>query len=212
MRRVAVGVAACVALAIGLSACSSTVSQDRPVTSTSDAAAAHNDADVAFLQQMIPHHAQAIEMSNLLLTKAGADPQVVAQALSIRIKQASEIEMMRGWLTTWGLGPTAEQQPHHSGQCGMVSPAELAALNDAEGNAKNRLYLELMITHHEGAIAMARTEADFGQSSFATDFARGIMSSQQREIDVMRTMLTPEITVNTAPVVLALARPPLGSG
>lgn len=182
---------------MGLNACSSTAPQDRLVPSTRGAGI-HNDADVAFLQQMIPHHAQAVELSDLLLTKPAADPQVVAQAVSIRIAQASEIDMMRGWLTTWGIDLAAMPQSHAPG-CGMVSSAELAALNDAEGNAADRLYLELMITHHEGAIAMARTEADSGQSSYAMDFAQGIMSSQQREIDVMRTMLTPDITVNTSP-------------
>lgn len=197
IRRLTVAVAACVALAMGLNACSSTAPQDRLVPSTRGAAI-HNDADVAFLQQMIPHHAQAVELSDLLLTKPAADPQVVAQAVSIRIAQASEIDMMRGWLTTWGVDLAAMPQRHAPG-CGMVSSAELAALNDAEGNAADRLYLELMITHHQGAITMARTEADSGQSSYAMDFAQGIMSSQQREIDVMRTMLTPDITVNTSP-------------
>lgn len=180
---------------MGLNACSSTAPQDRLVPSTLGAGI-HNDADVAFLQQMIPHHAQAVELSDLLLTKPAADPQVVAQAVSIRIAQASEIDMMRGWLTTWGVDLAAVPQRHAPG-CGMVSSAELAALNDAEGDAADRLYLESMITHHEGAIAMARAES--GQSSYAMDFAQGIMSSQQREIDVMRTMLTPDITVNTSP-------------
>lgn len=198
MRRVAVSVAACVALAAGLNACSSTASPDGLAASRHGVAAVHNDADVAFLQQMIPHHAQAVEMSDLLLAKPSVDPQVVAQAVSIRIAQASEVDMMRGWLTTWGIDLAALPQCHAPG-CGMVSSVELAALNDAEGNAADRLYLELMITHHEGAIAMARSEVDAGQNSFAGDFAQGIMSSQQREIDVMRTMLTPAITVNTSP-------------
>ena len=72
-------------------------------------------------------------------------------------------------------------------------------MNDAEGNTAHRLYLELMIYSSKGAIAMARTEVDAGQNSFAVDFAQGIVSSQQREIDVMRLMLTPAITGNTSP-------------
>jgi len=196
MRWATVGIPACVALIGWLGACSATdrVAQDRPGPSTSSASV-HNDADVAFLQQMIPHHAQAIEMSDLLLGKSGADPQVVAQARSIRIEQATEIAMMRGWLTTWGVGPAAGQQSHQAGRCGMVASADLAAFKDAANVTAGRLYLELMITHHAGAIAMARAEADAGRSPFATDFARGIMSSQQREIDVMRSMSTPDIPV-----------------
>lgn len=138
-------------------------------------------------------------MSNVLEAKPGTDPQVVAQARSIQIRQASEITMMRGWLTTWGVGTQAGQQPNHSGMCGMVSPADLAALNGAGNAAADRLYLELMIAHHAGAIVMARNEADAGMSPFATDFARGIMSSQQPEIDVMRSMATPDNPVTEAP-------------
>lgn len=187
-----VGITACIALVLGLSACSDTA----PV-SRRDIAVTHNDADVAFLQQMIPHHAQAIEMSDLLVTKSDADPQVTAQAVSISSRQASEIEMMRGWLALWGVGPAAAQQ-HHPNQCGMVSSAELTALQNAGDAAANRLYLELMIAHHAGAIKMARTEVDAGHSRYATDFAQGIISSQQREIDVMRSMSTPGIAVDEA--------------
>ncbi len=187
-----VGITACIALVLGLSACSDTA----PV-SRRDIAVTHNDADVAFLQQMIPHHAQAIEMSDLLVTKSDADPQVAAQAVSISSRQASEIEMMRGWLALWGVGPAAAQQ-HHPNQCGMVSSADLTALQNAGDAAANRLYLELMIAHHAGAIKMARTEVDAGHSRYATDFAQGIISSQQREIDVMRSMSTPGIAVDEA--------------
>ena len=187
-----VGITACIALVLGLSACSDTA----PV-SRRDIAVTHNDADVAFLQQMIPHHAQAIEMSDLLVTKSDAAPQVAAQAVSISSRQASEIEMMRGWLALWGVGPAAAQQ-HHPNQCGMVSSADLTALQNAGDAAANRLYLELMIAHHAGAIKMARTEVDAGHSRYATDFAQGIISSQQREIDVMRSMSTPGIAVDEA--------------
>ncbi|ABM14477.1 MULTISPECIES: DUF305 domain-containing protein [Mycolicibacterium] len=187
-----VGITACIALVLGLSACSDTA----PV-SRRDIAVTHNDADVAFLQQMIPHHAQAIGMSDLLVTKSDAAPQVAAQAVSISSRQASEIEMMRGWLALWGVGPAAAQQ-HHPNQCGMVSSADLTALQNAGDAAANRLYLELMIAHHAGAIKMARTEVDAGHSRYATDFAQGIISSQQREIDVMRSMSTPGIAVDEA--------------
>ena len=187
-----VGITACIALVLGLSACSDTA----PVSGR-DIAVTHNDADVAFLQQMIPHHAQAIGMSDLLVTKSDAAPQVAAQAVSISSRQASEIEMMRGWLALWGVGPAAAQQ-HHPNQCGMVSSADLTALQNAGDAAANRLYLELMIAHHAGAIKMARTEVDAGHSRYATDFAQGIISSQQREIDVMRSMSTPGIAVDEA--------------
>ncbi|BBY31505.1 DUF305 domain-containing protein [Mycolicibacterium sediminis] len=200
MKWAPIGIAVCMALVLGLSGCNGTdqAVQDSRGSSTSDAVD-HNDADVAFLQQMIPHHAQAIEMSDVLLATSGVSPQIAAQARSIKVRQTSEIAMMRGWLTTWATGPAAVQPPHHSGQCGMVSPRELAALHDAESAVADRLYLELMISHHAGAIAMARVETGAGRSAFATDYARGIMSSQQREIDVMRSMSKPDIPVTDPP-------------
>ena len=111
--------------------------------------------------------------------------------------EACEGEMKGGGQALWGVGPAAAQQ-HHPNQCGMVSSADLTALQNAGDAAANRLYLELMIAHHAGALKMARTEVDAGHSRYATDFAQGIISSQQREIDVMRSMSTPGIAVDEA--------------
>ncbi len=105
---------------------------------------------------------------------------------------------MKGGGQAWGGGGQAAAQQHHPNQCGMVSSADLTALQNAGDAAANRLYLELMIAHHAGALKMARTEVDAGHSRYATDFAQGIISSQQREIDVMRSMSTPGIAVDEA--------------
>ncbi|QIV82490.1 DUF305 domain-containing protein [Mycolicibacterium frederiksbergense] len=216
------GVAALTASALFVSACSGTASTGEAssvTTSVSTSASAsadagtHNDADVAFAQGMIPHHEQAIEMSDMLLWKQGVDPAVVSLADTIKGAQAPEIETMQGWLQQWGVpaapATSGADMPGHNmpghdmsggggmgdmpgmggGGHGMMSEADMAALQNAQGAEAGRLFLEQMITHHEGAIVMAQQEIDNGQFPAAVDMARSIVSSQQAEIEKMRTLL-----------------------
>ena len=88
---------------------------------TSADASAHNDADVMFAQMMIPHHSQAVQMSDILLAKQGVDPKVVQLATEIKAAQAPEIAQMQGWLTSWGNPATAPMD--HDSMQGMVSAA-----------------------------------------------------------------------------------------
>lgn len=159
-------------------------------------AQAHNDADVMFAQGMIPHHQQAIEMSDMLLAKQGIDPGVVSLANQIKAAQGPEIEQMQGWLADWGVAATAPGggMPGHDmgdmGGQGMMSEQDMAALRDAQGVDASRLFLTQMIEHHKGAITMAQTEVDKGQFSTAVEMARSIITSQQKEIDTMQQMLS----------------------
>jgi uncharacterized protein (DUF305 family) len=165
-------------------------------------AQAHNDADVTFTQGMIPHHQQAVEMSDMLLAKEGIDPRVVSLAQEIKVAQAPEIETMRGWLTQWGVagappmtgGMPGHDMPSHGGMPpmsgdGMMSPADMAALQGAQGTEASRLFLTQMIEHHKGAISMAQTEIDNGGYGPAIEMARQISSSQQEEITAMEQLL-----------------------
>ena len=173
--------------------------------STSANASSHNDADVAFAQGMIPHHEQAIEMSDMILGKQGGDPAVVSLAREIKAAQTPEIEKMQGWLQEWGVSSapaTSTSMPGHSmpghdmsgggmgdmpgmgsGGHGMMSEADMAALQNAQGTEAGKLFLEQMIKHHEGAITMAQQEIDNGQFPDAVGMARTIVTSQQAEID-----------------------------
>ncbi|MBU8811712.1 DUF305 domain-containing protein [Mycolicibacterium goodii] len=180
--------------------------------------AAHNDADVMFAQGMIPHHQQAIEMSDMLLGKQGIDPEVVSLANEIKNAQWPEIEQMQGWLEQWGVSdtpaPSSTGTPGHQmpggmgdtpghqmpggmgdmpgmggGGHGMMSEADMAALQNAQGAEASRLFMTQMIEHHKGAIMMAQQEIDNGQFPAAVDMARNIVSSQQAEIDTMQAML-----------------------
>lgn len=165
--------------------------------STSETAAAHNDADVAFARDMIPHHEQAIVMSDIILAKQGIDSRVTELATEIKAAQDPEIETMRGWLREWGSPP---MPPGHEGHdmsggmsaheaMGMMTDEQLEALRQAQGADAGRLFLDGMIEHHEGAVRMAQSELTSGQSEAAKQLAREIIESQQREIEAMKAIL-----------------------
>jgi uncharacterized protein (DUF305 family) len=212
-QRVGIAAAAAAALVI-LSACSNGDTQAQTSTSAGSpsasssaapAAEAHNDADVAFAQGMIPHHQQAIEMSDMLLGKQGVDPRVITLANQIKAAQGPEIDQMKGWLNQWGSSTTTSSpsstmpdMPGHDmsgggmpGMAGhgMMSDQDMAALQEAQGVEASRLFLTQMIQHHEGAITMAKEELDIGQFPAAVALARSIVSSQQQEITEMKGML-----------------------
>jgi len=161
----------------------------------------HNEADVMFAQHMIPHHQQAIEMSDIVLARNGVDPRVTDLATAIKAAQGPEIKEMQGWLGQWGNPPMPpmESGEGHSGHdmggmsgdaMGMMSDEEMAALKNADGAEASRLFLTGMIGHHEGAIDMAQTEIKDGKFAPAVDMARAIVKTQQEEIDTMKGLLT----------------------
>ena len=163
-------------------------------------AATHNDADVMFAQHMIPHHQQAIEMSDIVLAKQGIDPRVTDLATEIKAAQGPEIKQMSDWLAQWGnpAMPPMQAGEGHEGHdtgamsgdaMGMMSAEQLTALKNANGADATRLFLTGMIGHHEGAIEMARTEITNGTFAPAVEMARAIVKTQQAEIDTMKGIL-----------------------
>lgn len=152
-----------------------------------DSSSAHNGEDVMFAQHMIPHHSQAVEMTDILLAKDGVDARVTELAKEIRAAQAPEIEQMQGWLTSWGNPPMPAMD--HGSMEGMVADGDIEKLRDAPGPEATKLFLDQMIGHHEGAITMAQGVLDGGQFEPAKTMARAIIDSQQREIDEMKTIL-----------------------
>jgi uncharacterized protein (DUF305 family) len=145
---------------------------------------------------MIPHHEQAVSMSDIILAKQGIDPRVVELANQIKAAQGPEITTMQGWLTEWGAQTPAGHEGHDmSGDpaahaaMGMMSEAQLEQLRQAQGVDAARQFLTGMIAHHEGAVTMAQTEVDTGQAEDAVRLAREIIETQQREIDTMKGIL-----------------------
>jgi uncharacterized protein (DUF305 family) len=192
--------AAALVTALLLTACGSDNGHDDgahgggDTTSTENAApdAEHNAADVAFAQDMIPHHQQAVEMSQLAADRAES-AEVLELAEEIEGAQAPEITLMTGWLQEWDEDLPGEDDGHgddHSAAMpGMLSDAQMAELADASGPAFDTRFLELMIEHHEGAIEMSRTQLAEGSYGPATELAEEIIAAQQAEIDRMNVLL-----------------------
>lgn len=183
MRRLLL-MAAVAMLALVLAACGD---DDEPAVQPP--ATDHNTADVAFAHGMIPHHEQAIAMSDLALQR-GSNAKVKDLANRIKQAQGPEIDKMKGWLSGWGEPPTASGGEHGGGhQSGMLSGSELRQLGAASGAQFDKLFLEGMIRHHEGAIKMAQDGLNQGMFLDAKALARQIIDAQQAEINEMKGLL-----------------------
>ncbi|MDQ1595005.1 MAG: hypothetical protein QOH40_1561 [Arthrobacter pascens] len=160
-----------------------------PATSAPAAAADHNAADVTFAQMMIPHHAQAVEMSDMMLKKQDIPAEITALATKIKAAQGPEIERMTGWLKSWN-EPTQMPSGHIShSMSGMMGDEDMKKLDTAQGTAAARLFLNQMIAHHEGAIMMAKTENTAGKNPDAVQLSRDIVTAQEAEIQEMQKLL-----------------------
>lgn len=150
-------------------------------------------ADIKFMQGMIGHHAQAVEMVALINDRT-ADPQMKKLGLRIQISQEDEMNMMRKWLSDRGAaipGPHAHHEPGGM-MPGMLTPEEMQALADAKGVAFDRLFLMGMIKHHGGALSMVDElfkTPGAGQESGIFAFASDVEADQKMEIERMGLML-----------------------
>lgn len=190
--------------AVGLGACSGSgdhsgmSAMSSSTTAAIPASADFNATDVGFAQGMIPHHAQAIEMADLALTNT-TNPEVLSLANAIKAAQSPEIETLSGWLRQWGqpvpsieMGSMDHDMSGMDGMMmdGMMSKADMERLESSTGTEFDRLWLELMIQHHEGAVKMSNSEVGGGKNPDAITLARRIISSQQAEITTMESLLT----------------------
>jgi len=157
-----------------------------------------NDADVAFATNMMQHHAQALQMVDFTMGH-DLDPEVQQLADDIRAAQTPEIEKMADWLLDWDQ-PVPETVRDHanadgggmdmgSDGPGMMSADDLQSLEQAEGTDFQQMWLEMMIEHHEGAIAMAEEEQKSGEHPQAIAMAEDIAGAQAEEISTMKDLL-----------------------
>ena len=170
--------------------------------------------DVRFMQHMIVHHAQAVEMVALLETH-GADPTVGLMGRRIALSQEAEIALMRGWLAERGQSETMADRAGHAGHggmdhamhtgpaapdpddvapmAGMLTPRQMRTLAEARGVAFDRLFLTGMILHHQGALDMVddlMAQPDAANDTLLSDFAASVVADQQAEILRMQSLLS----------------------
>ncbi|GAA3747030.1 DUF305 domain-containing protein [Plantactinospora mayteni] len=165
-------------------------------TSAPASTAGHNQADIAFAQGMIPHHQQAVQMAELAESRA-SDPQVKSLASKIKAAQQPEIDQMTAWLREWGMptappstgGHTTHGSAPGGATPGMMTDQDMAAMERATGNEFDRMFLEMMIRHHQGAVQMATTETAQGQNPAAKRLAEKINADQTAEISQMQNLL-----------------------
>ena len=169
-----------VVAAILLSGCSSGDHHDAMDMPTATPGSAFSSTDLMFAEMMIPHHQQALVMSELALTRS-TNSDVLALAKEISAAQAPEIEQMKSW------GATGEMHAGHQ-MDGMLSDDELAALEAASGSEFDRLFLEGMIKHHQGAIDMAQMVLA-SENAEVKALGESIVATQQAEIERMQELL-----------------------
>lgn len=180
--------AAATAVALTLGACGSTTSATTAdQTSTATSASEVNPHDAMFVAMMIPHHEQAIEMSDLVPSRSDSQ-EVKDLARQIKDAQGPEIEQMSGWLREWGMTAGGMDHSGH-GMDGMMSDAEMIELKGLSGAAFDTKWLEMMIEHHEGAITMAEGVRKNGSDQRVRDLADAIIEGQEKEITQMKGML-----------------------
>lgn len=168
-------------------------------------------ADVAFMQHMIVHHAQAVEMVELLEAR-GSHPTVKSLGRRIALSQQAEMDLMRGWLSDRGQSLELAGSGHaamdhgghagmnHSGRAaedapvmaGMLSPRQMRTLAESSGQAFDRLFLEGMIQHHQGALNMVDellAQPGAGEDTLLSDFTTSVVADQSAEILRMQSLL-----------------------
>ncbi|MFC0627516.1 DUF305 domain-containing protein [Kribbella deserti] len=146
--------------------------------------------DVKFLQDMMLHHQQAVQMTEWAKTRA-ANASVKSLAERIRVGQKPEIDAMRVMLTDRGQQPPNLEHAHHtdhSGMAGMASPAQLAALEKSTGAAFDKMFLQLMIRHHQGAVTMSGVVIEKGSDLRIGELAQEISITQAKEIQTMQKL------------------------
>lgn len=169
-------------------------------------------AEAGFSRDMQTHHNQGVELSFIIRDLTDND-EVRLLAYDIATTQGAQSGMMRGWLAAWGLPqassepsmtwmtrPTLEGEGHDHGSGddahkpgepmpGLATPEQIAELKTLDGVAAERMFLELMIAHHQGAIDMAEAVLDRSTNTTVRTFATGVVKAQQSEIDLMESML-----------------------
>jgi uncharacterized protein (DUF305 family) len=189
MKKLTLSAVALAVAALLLGACGSHDMGSMDTGDSTQESAAFNDADVMFAQQMIPHHEQAIKMSDIALDpNTGASAAVIALATQIKGAQDPEISQMKNLLTTWGMPMEMGSMDHSSMMDGMLSLEEMDTLGQLTGAEFDKAWAKGMIAHHEGAIAMANDVLANGKNSEILALANAVVSGQSTEIETLKPL------------------------
>jgi len=154
-----------------------------------------SSAEAGFARDMAVHHAQAVEMAEIVRDKTESE-EIRTMAADMALTQQAQIGRMQGWLDAWGLPVTGAEpamswmgHPTEGRMPGMASPEEINRLRDAPPDEADRLFLQLMIPHHQAAVPMAEAVLERTDRPEVERLANAIIASQQGEINIMREML-----------------------
>jgi uncharacterized protein (DUF305 family) len=168
---------------------------DLPAEVSGIGAPSDSSPEAGFARDMMVHHAQAVEMAEIVRDKTESQ-EIRTLAADIALTQQAQIGQMQGWLQVWNLPPTATEpamswmgEPHEGRMPGMASPEELNDLQQASPEEAEVLFLQLMIPHHEAAVPMAEAVLEETDRKEVERLAGSIVASQQAEIELMRGLL-----------------------
>jgi uncharacterized protein (DUF305 family) len=154
-----------------------------------------DSAEAGFARDMMVHHAQAVEMAEIVRDRTESE-EMRTLAADIALTQQGQIGQMQGWLAVWGLSPTRTGpamawmgHPTEGRMPGMAGPEEVEALREVSPEEMDIRFLQLMIPHHQAAIPMAETVLERSDRPEVERLAGAIASSQQAEIEVMQDLL-----------------------
>lgn len=152
-------------------------------------------AEAGFARDMAIHHGQAVEMGEIIRMRT-TDPSLRVLAKDIVLTQQSQIGRLHGWLDAWSLPPTGQQRamtwmghPSSGPMPGMASADAVRSLNRLPPDEMDIRFLQLMIPHHQAAVAMAQAVLDRTDQPAVRAFATGLLASQRAEIEYMRQLL-----------------------
>ncbi|MCX6531717.1 MAG: DUF305 domain-containing protein [Actinobacteria bacterium] len=189
MKKLALTAVALAAAALLFGACGSHDMGSMDTGDSTPESANFNDADVIFAQMMIPHHQQAIEMSDIALDpNSQASAAIIALATQIKGAQDPEISQMKNLLTNWGKSMEMVSMHHSSMMDGMLSLEEMDTLGQLKGAEFDKVWAKGMIAHHEGAIAMANEVLANGKNSEILALANAVVYGQSAEIKTLKPL------------------------
>lgn len=158
------------------------------VTAGANQPAEVNGVDLHFLAMMTPHHQQAVDMSEIILAAQGTSAATADLADRIKVGQEEEIDTMVDWAEQWDQHDLMEQHSQHIAN-GMITPEQLDQLKTLEGEEADTLFLQLMHSHHAGAVAMPQDQIDNGGYQPLVDLAQQMIDVQTAEMREMEQLL-----------------------